>query len=104
MKNTVYCHYVAGLVGIGLSQLFAGSGLEDASIAENEDLSNHMGLFLQKTNIIRDFLEDHEDYNEDTGKRRVFWPRQIWGKYTDNLENFTFGKNETQVRNITVKM
>mmetsp|Transcript_28287 Transcript_28287/g.69988 ORF Transcript_28287/g.69988 Transcript_28287/m.69988 type:complete len:566 (+) Transcript_28287:182-1879(+) len=92
----LYCHYVAGLVGIGLSELFSGSGLEDESIAENEELSNHMGLFLQKTNIIRDFLEDHEDYNEVTGKRRVFWPKQIWRKYTDSLENFTFGKNETQ--------
>mmetsp|Transcript_22050 Transcript_22050/g.55262 ORF Transcript_22050/g.55262 Transcript_22050/m.55262 type:complete len:564 (-) Transcript_22050:60-1751(-) len=92
----LYCHYVAGLVGIGLSQLFSGSGLEDATIAQDEALSNHMGLFLQKTNIIRDFLEDHEDYNEETDTRRVFWPRQIWGKYTDKLENFTFGKNETQ--------
>ena len=24
-----YCHYVAGLVGIGLSRLFAASGMED---------------------------------------------------------------------------
>mmetsp|Transcript_41167 Transcript_41167/g.80486 ORF Transcript_41167/g.80486 Transcript_41167/m.80486 type:complete len:564 (+) Transcript_41167:231-1922(+) len=92
----LYCHYVAGLVGIGLSQLFSGSGLEDSSIAGDEALSNHMGLFLQKANIIRDFLEDHEDYNEETNTRRVFWPRQIWGQYTDKLENFTFGKNEAQ--------
>jgi farnesyl-diphosphate farnesyltransferase len=92
----LYCHYVAGLVGIGLSQLFSGSGLEDESVAQDEELSNHMGLFLQKTNIIRDFLEDHEDYNEETDTRRVFWPKQIWGKYTDDLANFTFGKNETQ--------
>jgi farnesyl-diphosphate farnesyltransferase len=27
-----YCHYVAGLVGIGLSQLFASSGLEAEEI------------------------------------------------------------------------
>lgn len=94
--NAVYCHYVAGLVGIGLSQLFSVSGLEDESISQDEDLSNHMGLFLQKTNIIRDFLEDHEDFNEGTGKRRVFWPKQVWGKYTDSLENFTFGNNEMQ--------
>jgi len=92
----LYCHYVAGLVGIGLSQLFSGSGLEDPSVALSEETANHMGLFLQKTNIIRDFLEDHEDLNEETGDRRVFWPREIWGKYTDSLEDFTFGKNETQ--------
>ena len=92
----LYCHYVAGLVGIGLSHLFSGSGLEDPAVAESEVTANHMGLFLQKTNIIRDFLEDHEDLNEETGDRRVFWPKEIWGKYTDNLADFTFGKNETQ--------
>ena len=92
----LYCHYVAGLVGIGLSHLFSGSGLEDPSVALSEETANHMGLFLQKTNIIRDFLEDHEDLNEETGDRRVFWPKEIWGKYTDNLADFTFGKNETQ--------
>jgi farnesyl-diphosphate farnesyltransferase len=92
----LYCHYVAGLVGIGLSHLFSGSGLEDPAVAVSEVTANHMGLFLQKTNIIRDFLEDHEDLNEETGDRRVFWPKEIWGKYTDNLADFTFGKNETQ--------
>merc|ERR1712216_299375 len=50
-----YCHYVAGLVGIGLSNLWASSMLEDKRFAEMEDLSNEMGLFLQKTNIIRDY-------------------------------------------------
>ena len=92
----LYCHYVAGLVGIGLSQLFSGSGLEGPQVSTSEDTANHMGLFLQKTNIIRDFLEDHEDLNEETGDRRVFWPKEIWGKYTDDLGKFTFGKNETQ--------
>ena len=110
----LYCHYVAGLVGIGLSQLFASSGrgscficthgcngrsllhpwvqrrgpallcppplamhalraapthpnptpppppppsgLESPEFSSLDDLSNQMGLFLQKTNIIRDYL------------------------------------------------
>lgn len=34
----------------------AASGLEANSIGTEEDLANHMGLFLQKTNIIRDYL------------------------------------------------
>ena len=34
----------------------ASSGLEAASFARSEAMSNHMGLFLQKTNIIRDYL------------------------------------------------
>ncbi|KAL0422813.1 UNVERIFIED_CONTAM: Squalene synthase 2 [Sesamum latifolium] len=50
-----YCHYVAGLVGLGLSKLFHASGKEDLA---SDVVSNSMGLFLQKTNIIRDYLED----------------------------------------------
>ena len=49
---------MAGLVGLGLSKLFSVSELERPAIAEQDALSNHMGLFLQKTNIIRDYLED----------------------------------------------
>lgn len=68
----LYCHYVAGLVGEGLSGLFAASGKEDPKLATQLELSNSMGLFLQKTNIVRDF-------REDVDQRRYFWPRQIWG-------------------------
>lgn len=39
-----YCHYVAGLVGLGLSKLFHASKLEDLA---SDELSNSMGLFLQ---------------------------------------------------------
>jgi len=54
-----YCYYVAGLVGVGLSKLFAVSELESEDfmdLAEGQ-LSDSMGKFLQKTNIIRDYLE-----------------------------------------------
>src|SRR5690606_25464721 len=50
----IYCHYVAGLVGQGLSQLFAASGCETEDLAAEMELANSMGLFLQKTNITRD--------------------------------------------------
>ncbi len=66
-----YCHYVAGLVGIGLSKLFSASELEDSVVGEDTALSNSMGLFLQKTNIIRDYLED-------VVQDRCFWPQQVW--------------------------
>ena len=69
----LYCHYVAGLVGEGLSRLFAASGKEEAFLAQQLELSNSMGLLLQKTNIIRDFREDCDE-------RRYFWPQEIWGK------------------------
>jgi farnesyl-diphosphate farnesyltransferase len=67
----LYCHYVAGLVGEGLSRLLAASGKEPRWMADQLELSNSMGLFLQKTNIIR-------DYREDVEQRRFFWPKEIW--------------------------
>jgi len=79
----LYCHYVAGLVGIGLSKLFHHSGLEGSRFANLDTLSNSMGLFLQKTNITRDYLED---INEKPP--RVFYPKEIWGKYAENIEDF----------------
>ncbi|KAJ7062708.1 isoprenoid synthase domain-containing protein [Mycena amicta] len=70
----LYCHYVAGLVGEGLSLLFAASGKESPSIAGQLVLSNSLGLFLQKTNITRDLREDADE-------RRYFYPRAFWGPY-----------------------
>jgi len=77
----LYCHYVAGLVGYGLSDLFSVSGLEDESLAKNKELSNSMGLFLQKTNIVRDYLEDL-----DAG--RTWWPEEVWSKHAKSLDEF----------------
>lgn len=70
----LYCHYVAGLVGEGLSRLWSASGKEAEWMKFQLELSNSMGLLLQKTNIIR-------DYREDTEESRFFWPREIWGQY-----------------------
>lgn len=77
----LYCHYVAGLVGIGLSGLFVASRLETLPLKDRSGTSNAMGLFLQKTNIIRDY---HEDLYAD----RTFWPKEIWGQYANNLDDF----------------
>jgi len=77
----LYCHYVAGLVGHGLSALFSASGIEDKNLAKELRISNSMGLFLQKTNIIRDYLEDLE-------QNRTWWPKQIWGEYSSSLDFF----------------
>lgn len=76
-----YCHYVAGLVGIGLSRLFAASKLEDSWFETCDPMANSMGLFLQKTNIIRDYLEDIND-------NRIFWPAATWTKYATKLDEF----------------
>ncbi|KAG6902950.1 hypothetical protein C0995_009342 [Termitomyces sp. Mi166 len=69
----LYCHYVAGLVGEGLSGIFSASHKEAPWIKDQLELSNSMGLLLQKTNIIR-------DYREDVDEHRYFWPREIWGR------------------------
>lgn len=68
----LYCHYVAGLVGEGLSRLLSASGKEQPWLKDQLELSNSAGLMLQKTNIIR-------DYREDVDQSRFFWPREIWG-------------------------
>lgn len=76
-----YCHYVAGLVGIGLSRIFAVSGLESVEVGYRTELSNSMGCFLQKTNIIR-------DYQEDLPLGRIFWPEEIWREYASEIGHF----------------
>jgi farnesyl-diphosphate farnesyltransferase/isopentenyl-diphosphate delta-isomerase type 1 len=93
----LYCHNVAGLVGEGLTGIFVGREYESRSIEEGGSLTwpfcseknhlglaNSMGLFLQKTNIIRDYLEDYVD-------GRAFWPRSVWTKYAtiSDLGDFT---------------
>ncbi len=74
-----YCYYVAGLVGIGLSRLFLASKLETSPKLQSNELSNEMGLFLQKTNIIRDFAEDLE-------QGRIFWPEESWKNKANTLK------------------
>lgn len=74
----LYCHYVAGLVGEGLTRMFVQSGFGNPRLMDRPNLANSMGLFLQKTNIIRDVREDHDD-------DRHFWPKEIWSKHVDEF-------------------
>ena len=46
------------------------SGKEAAEVGRDTQLANSMGLFLQKTNIIRDYLEDGLEGRE-------FWPQEV---------------------------
>ena len=75
----LYCHYVAGLVGIGLTKLFQSFNNQSIGLKNTDSISNSMGLFLQKTNIIR-------DYHEDLFSDRSFWPKAIWGTQVETLE------------------
>jgi len=84
----LYCWYVAGLVGEGLSKLFVASELEDVRFSSVKNLYTSMGLFLQKTNITRDYLEDLQEQPP-----RVFYPKAIWEKYSNAIEDFKDPKN-----------
>ena len=57
-------------MGVGLSRLFSASGLELEEVGRDQKMANSMGLFLQKTNIIRDYLED-------VLQGREFWPKAV---------------------------
>ena len=77
-----YCYYVAGIIGNGLSEIFSKSGLENEDFyIKNDKNAINMGLFLQKTNITRDYLED---INEG----RIFWPSEILSIYVDSADYF----------------
>jgi len=88
-----YCHFVAGLVGEGLSRLFAVSDLEGSFMEKEVHLSDQMGLFLQKTNIIRDYLEDYVD-------KRAFWPQTVWKKHSasGDLGYFANVENDDEIK------
>lgn len=75
----LYCWYVAGIVGEGLTRLFVEAELAETDLI-NQGLYKPMGLFLQKTNIIRDIREDRDD-----GRR--FWPEEIWSKHVDHFDD-----------------
>ncbi|PSR88772.1 farnesyl-diphosphate farnesyl transferase [Coniella lustricola] len=76
----LYCHYVAGLVGDGLTRLFVESKLANPALLSRPELAEAMGQFLQNVNIIRDIKEDF-----DEGKK--WWPKEVWSKHVDNMED-----------------
>ncbi|MBW1999796.1 MAG: squalene/phytoene synthase family protein, partial [Deltaproteobacteria bacterium] len=69
-----YCYYVAGTVGLYLTDLLRmrGSNICEDTYLKLRRRAVPFGLFLQKLNIIRDFTEDN-------GKRgRSFWPQSYF--------------------------
>ncbi|PLN85626.1 farnesyl-diphosphate farnesyltransferase [Aspergillus taichungensis] len=84
VKTTVeydlYCYYVAGLVGEGLTRLFVEAEFGNPALLKRSQLHKSMGLFLQKTNIIRDVREDNDD-------QRRFWPKEIWSKHVNDFDD-----------------
>ncbi|CZT24537.1 probable squalene synthetase [Ramularia collo-cygni] len=76
----LYCHYVAGLVGEGLTRLFVEAKLANPALLQRPELMESMGQLLQQTNIIRDIREDHDD-------KRYFWPKEVWSKHVENFSD-----------------
>ena len=66
-----YCHYAGGIPMQATSQIFSASGKESRSIGADLELNNSVGVFIQKSDIIRDF-------REDVDQKRYFWPREFW--------------------------
>jgi farnesyl-diphosphate farnesyltransferase len=93
----LYCHYVAGLVGEGLTRLFVEGNLANAALLKKPELMESMGQFLQQVNITRDIKEDQDD-----GRR--FWPKEIWSKHVDNFEDLFKPENKQQALNALSEM
>jgi len=93
----LYCHYVAGLVGEGLTRMFVEAKFANPALLSRAYLHESMGLFLQKTNIIRDIREDFDD-------KRKFWPREIWSKHVDKFEDLFKPENREQALNCSSEM
>lgn len=89
-----YCYYVAGLVGIGLTELIQSKCVLDVRGNSDNDLRRlaiSTGTFLQKTNILRDI---YEDLSQPTG--RLFYPKEVWGKYVENARDLIDEKFQPQ--------
>ncbi|EAW10998.1 bifunctional farnesyl-diphosphate farnesyltransferase/squalene synthase [Aspergillus clavatus NRRL 1] len=93
----LYCWYVAGLVGEGLTRLFVEAEFGNPALLKRPELYKSMGLFLQKTNIIRDIREDFDD-------RRQFWPKEIWSKHVTKLEDLFKPENREAALNCSSEM
>ena len=93
----LYCYYVAGLVGEGLTRMFVESKFGNPALLDRPHLQVSMGLFLQKTNIIRDIKEDLDD-------NRKFWPREIWSKHVDSFDDLVKPENRELALNCSSEM
>ncbi|CAI9578625.1 unnamed protein product [Staurois parvus] len=87
VRNRIeYCYYASSPLICGLSVMFSVSGLENSIVGEDTRVSISVSLFMQKMNIIRDFLEDQLNNQE-------FWPKEVWSKYGKKLSDFTKPEN-----------
>jgi farnesyl-diphosphate farnesyltransferase len=91
-----YCYYVAGTVGIYLTNLLKlkGSNISESVFIKLEGNAVSFGLFQQKLNIIRDFVEDQ------VTKRRSFWPQTYFEREKDHIKILNKMCDETLINDI----
>jgi farnesyl-diphosphate farnesyltransferase len=77
-----YCYYVAGTVGLYLTNLLRlkGSNIKEEIFEKLKANAVSFGLFQQKLNIIRDYEEDK------ITKKRSFWPQSYFENEDDNVK------------------
>lgn len=99
IKNyELYCHYVAGLVGEGLTRLFVeADSVDPALLLENPEPMESMGQMLQHTNIIRDVREDYDD-------KRYFWPEEVWSKHVETFGDLFLPQNQEKALQCSSEM
>ena len=68
-----YCQNTVGIFIQAISQIFSICGKESPPTNSHLELSNSVGRFLEKRDIIG-------DYREDVDQQRYLWPREIWGR------------------------
>ncbi|KAL9104590.1 MAG: hypothetical protein Q9163_000455 [Psora crenata] len=93
----LYCHYVAGLVGEGVTRLFIEAKLANPALLQRPELIESMGQLLQQTNIIRDVWEDNEH-------KQSFWPKGVWSKYVDKFSDLFLPQNREKALQCSSEM
>ena len=94
----LYCHYVAGLVGEGLTRQFVEANFVSPTLLlEKPELMESMGQLLQQTNIIRDIREDYD-------AKRHFWPKEVWCKYVEKFSDLFLLQNREKALQCSSEM
>ncbi|KAF2457691.1 isoprenoid synthase domain-containing protein [Lineolata rhizophorae] len=94
----LYCHYVAGVVGEGLTRLFVEANFANpALLLQRPELMESMGQLLQQTNIIRDIREDYD-------AKRYFWPKEVWSKYVEKFSDLFLPQNREKALQCSSEM
>lgn len=91
-----YCYYVAGTVGIFLTELLLYKTTGENLISDKTKANAcGFGRFLQKLNIIRDFEEDKKR------KEFSFWPKVLFEK-DDNITILNYLCDETIANDLSL--